>query len=424
MKAKRNKIRSRILAAFWCVLFVSFLLIGIILNIAISQYIRFSAIAHLENPDSNMFMVDSYNNPILAQDHSRGMLEILQTVRNNGISLSGLRNELMHTAYGIYYVTSNFVQDGQYPGGAYRVAYVDVTGFMSLAREINIIMLILVGVMFVISAFVTFFLSNSITRPIEKLSMFALGIGRGDFTPNIFEFKDKELEDLNIALNKSVKQLAVYDSEQKTFFQNVSHELRTPLMSIKCYAEGISYGIMEPKEACETILHETDRLSELVTDLLYVSKIDNITTVYTAEILDLTDIIRSCAARQQAVADKRGIRFSFDFNKDTIHYKCVRELLSRAIDNLISNAIRYAASEIVLSCHRKNDRIEIGVADDGDGIEHEVMPHVFERFCKGKHGDFGIGLSIVKSIVEQQGGRVTAENSSNGGAIFTVALPA
>jgi signal transduction histidine kinase len=250
-----------------------------------------------------------------------------------------------------------------------------------------------------------------------------LGIGKGNFEANEFEFTAIELENLNTALNKSVRQLEAYDSKQKAFFQNASHELRTPLMSIQCHAEGISFGLMNSKEASETILQETHRLSDLVTDLLYISKIDNITTVYIAAKVDLLEILRSCSERQKTVAEKKGVKFSFDFGESAIEYECVDELISRALDNLISNAIRYAASEIILSCHKTPQHITISVIDDGNGIPTINIPRVFERFYKGSDGNHGIGLSIVKSVVEQHQGSITAQNTEHGGAIFTVVLP-
>jgi len=350
MKAKKTKIRIRILKAFSAVLFCSFLLTGVIFNLAI-----------------RLFAVEGE------------------------ISLHAYQN--------IYAETSRLI------------------------GRVGIISIILISIMFLMAVVVTYFLANSLTRPIEKLGRFALNIGQGDFTQNNFRFQEVELENLNTALNKSVKQLGEYDSEQKAFFQNASHELRTPLMSIKCYAEGISFGIMEPIQASETILAETDKLADLVTDLLYISKIDNITTAYTGTETDLTELLRDSAARQEVVAAKRQIHFSFNFGEDPIQYTCVSELLARAIDNLISNAIRYAASEITLSCHKEAKHIKIRVADDGTGIAPEAISHVFERFYKGADGNHGIGLSIVKSIVEQQGGQITVANSDKGGAVFIITLP-
>ncbi|MCL2593767.1 MAG: HAMP domain-containing histidine kinase [Defluviitaleaceae bacterium] len=291
-----------------------------------------------------------------------------------------------------------------------------------LSLDIEITTTVIMGIMLVMAIIVTYFLANSLTKPIEKLSRFALDIGKGDFKPNDFNFNEKELQDLNISLNKSARQLAAYDSEQKAFFQNASHELRTPLMSIKCYAEGISFGIMDPKAASETILQETDKLADLVTDLLYISKIDNITTAYKTTETDLVALIKDSAKRQEAMADKNHIKFSFDFGEDNVQCKCVSELMSRAVDNLISNAIRYAKSEIILSCHKKARHIEICVEDDGRGIEPKDINRVFERFYKGEDGVHGIGLSIVKSIVEQQGGNIIVKNSSSGGAMFTISL--
>ena len=350
MTAKKTKIRIRLLRAFTAVLFFSYLLHAIILNIAIRLF-----------------------------------------------AVEGEMNFRVH-----------------------QNLYADTSGVLGRVGTISFLLMI---IMFCVAFIVTYFLANSLTRPIEKLEEFALGIGNGDFTPNDFQFQEAELENLNTALNKSVKQLAEYDSEQKAFFQNASHELRTPLMSIKCYAEGISYGIMEPASAAETILQETDNLADLVTDLLYISKIDNITTAYTKTETDLTELLQDCAARQEAVAAKKGIRFAFEFCETPVRYVCVGELLSRAFDNLISNAVRYAKSEIVLSCRKEADNVVISVADDGAGIEPTALPHVFERFYKGADGNHGIGLAIVKSIIEQQGGKITAYNSGKGGAVFTVTLP-
>lgn len=288
--------------------------------------------------------------------------------------------------------------------------------------DANTLTITVLALTFLITVIATYFLSNSITRPIEKLVKFALEIGKGNFKPNNFEFKDQELQDLNNALNKSAEQLGIYDEEQKTFFQNVSHELRTPLMSIKCYAEGISFGIMDSKQASETILGETDRLTELVKNLLYIAQIDNITTIYERNKVDLIEMIHTCMDRQNAMAEKENIQVIFTFEDEVLHYVGVKELLSRAVDNLISNAIRYAHSEISLACFKKGNHIKIVVSDDGDGVEPEILPHVFERFHKGKNGNTGIGLSIVKSIAQQHGGYVRAKNLEDGGARFTITL--
>ena len=373
--------------------------------------------------ESNMFVLDETHNLLGNQFISEISSEIFDAIKKENINLNEMRNRMMHIADGAYYVSSFHLPMIHPNENAYLVIYADITGLLNFARTINRFLTLLVCTMFIVAIFIAFFFSNTITQPIQKLCALATNIGKGDFTPKDYKFKDKEFEDLNMAINKSARQLGIYDNEQKSFFQNVSHELRTPLMSIQCYAEGISFGLMEPEKASNTILQETAKLNEMVKDLLYISKIDNITSAFTVTNIDLVELIRECGRRQQAVADKNNVHFNFAFNESAVKYDCVGELLSRAIENLISNAIRYAKSEITISCCKTSQKIEICVKDDGNGIDAEVMPHIFERFYKGKDGNQGIGLSIVKSIIEQHNGIIIAENTVEGGAAFTIILP-
>lgn len=478
MSMIKTKIRTRILLTFSVMLLFSFGLIGITFNIALSGYIQDSAVSQLEKsyerlvteqsdisitgqspeiPDelkeffrfttrgntfrieANIFIVDSGGNQIDGPEYSAETIEIIETIQNRELRLTDLQNHRLITDNFVYYISAHTVDGtagetvgetvgetaGEIVGeeSIYWVIYADVTGLTSFAATINRFLLGLVFVTLITVGFVTLFLSKSITSPIKNLNMLATRIGQGDFTPNDFKFKDMEFENLNMTLNKTAKQLGIYDSEQKTFFQNVSHELRTPLMSIKCYAEGIAVGLMEPKKASDTILQETDRLTEMVKNLLYISRIDNVTSSYVKMRMDLLGIIRICTEKQSAIADAKHIHFVFDFNEPQIFCDCVDELITRAIDNIISNAIRYAASEIILSCRKKGNQIILRISDDGPGIETESMPHIFERFYKGSDGNHGIGLSLTKSIVEQHNGRITAENSERGGAVFTITLP-
>ena len=435
----------------------TFSLIWIIFNVAARQYIQSSAVSQIDGayntireaveemesymvlpPESrryivrgnlfrieaNAFLVDEEYNLIGNQAPADVVPEIAQALKDGNIDLRDMRNERIIAPDGVYYASALYMPNPRMGETAIWIIYADVTGLSNFAATINTFLVVLVLVMFIVAVFVTFFLSNSITRPIRELCTLAASIGRGDFASNDFGFKDIEFAELNAALSKSAKQLELYDSEQKTFFQNVSHELRTPLMSIQCYAEGILYGIMEPKEASDTILRETTQLTEMVTDLLYISKIDNITTTYAVAKADIIEIIHECARRQQAVADKKQVAFSFDFDAPPVCCECAGELIARAVENLVSNAIRYAASKIVLSCHKRAGRIVVCVKDDGPGIDAGTMPHIFERFYKGTDGNHGIGLSIVKSIVEQHGGSAKAENAADGGAMFMIELPA
>ena len=122
------------------------------------------------------------------------------------------------------------------------------------------------------------------------------------------------------------------------------------------------------------------------------------------------------------MAERKGLTLDFKSDSEPIIISCVISYIERAVDNLISNAIRYAKSAITLECYAIGAKATIRVLDDGPGFEPDMLPHVFERFFKGKNGLTGIGLSIVKSVVEQHKGNATAENGEKG-AVLTISLP-
>lgn len=459
MRRERHNIKTRILITFSGLLFLSFLSVSVTFNIAVRQYIYSTAVTQLNdainsttfitiesqypksetpnnpNPPKNLFRIQSNafvvnelyefsypTPPEMESDVLETQQDIIQKLKFDNITLRNLKNMEIVTQNGYYYLTAVSMAEINGQEGQHMVFYVDVTGLTRFAESVNMLMFILVSAIWFIAVVISTILSSSIAKPIRRLNEFALRMGEGNFAQYNFSFREMELDNLNKSLNQAAKQLEIYDSDQKTFFQNASHELRTPLMSIKCYAEGIVYGVMEPEKAGRIILEETDRLAEMVDDLLYISKIDNISPVSTAEKVDLRNVVYSCAESQRVIAEKNGLSFKFDMDQEPVMLLCVEKLIMRAVSNLISNALRYAASEITLSCHKKQGNIEIAVTDDGKGIEPDAMPHVFERFYKGTDGKHGIGLSIVKSIAAQHGGSVSVQNTGKGAA-FTLTFP-
>jgi len=318
----------------------------------------------------------------------------------------------------IYYVAAAITMVR--PPHTYTIYYIDTTDLQRLTANINIRIVGLVAMIWFATMLMSTYLAGSLARPLRSLSKFAGKIGQGDFTPNPVSFANEEFEELNQSLNHAAMQLAKYDNDQKAFFQNVSHELRTPLMSIKSYAEGIKYGVMDHEKAAATILECTDRLTEMVGDILYVSRIDNITPPMMEDV-NFTALVEERVTRQKALAEGKGLKLDFTPG-DPILISCVSSYIERAVDNLISNAIRYAESTITLEVYAAEAKAIIRISDDGPGFEPEKLPHVFERFYKGKNGLTGIGLSIVKSVVEQHKGAATAENGEKG-AVLTISLP-
>jgi len=453
-KISRN-LRSSILLTFSLLIFFSFTLVGFGINIASRQYIYSSAVnalvdamsAHIEglsvDAATDVFFphVIARGNTVNTFHRNLGhfcvdnemqltgtahvaysvVRDITGVLAAEGADLTRLYPRRIRVGSTIYYVAAVREMVVINPPATYTIYYINVTDLQRFTSNINMRIVGLVAMIWFATMLMSTYLAGSLARPLKNLSKFAGQIGQGDFTPNPVSFINEEFEELNQSLNHAAKQLAKYDNDQKAFFQNVSHELRTPLMSIKSYAEGIKYGVMDEKKAADTILECTNRLTEMVGDILYVSRIDNITPPMMEEV-NFTALVEERVAGQKSLVEGKGLSVEIKPDNRPIMISCVASYIERAVDNLISNAIRYAESTIILEVTATDTKAVIRVIDDGPGFEPDKLPHVFERFYKGKNGLTGIGLSIVKSVVEQHKGTATAENGEKG-AILTISLP-
>lgn len=331
-------------------------------------------------------------------------LQIASYLQDKDVSFESAQYIFVRTEQSEYYISS--VEDSEHPG-SFFIFYVNVSGIYSLMNTVNFAMAVIVAAAMAICFIIANLIAGSVTSPVKKLRVFADEIGRGSFVRKEFSFRDIEFDELGEAMNQSAEKLDLYDKDQRTFFQNVSHELRTPLMSIRCYAEGVEHGLMDPQKAGATIISETDRLTDLVEDLLYISRVDSITNQFEKQENDLRETLSLCAESLKTMLDKGGLRIEYQFDEEPVLFAYNEKHMYRAFINLISNALRYARETIILRCLQTGEQIEISVIDDGKGIASDELPHIFERFYKGRDGRHGIGLSIVKSVVELHRGEIT-----------------
>ena len=373
-----------------------------------------------------LFPVD----PILNLADMDNLMQIVRTTHVED------RSEIVRAsnAHGSYYFTNVNLGElfGEGLNGISVALYISTEKYNELIRSIYNMLLIILIAATVFMLIYAIFISRSISKPIRKLCAFADEIGRGNFGRNEYEFRDKELADLNRRMNETARKLEINDADQKTFFQNVSHELKTPLMSIKGYAEGIKYGIFtsesEKDSASDIIIQESERLNELVADLLYISKMDSSSQKQIEfEQANLGEILESCTQRL------RGVLINSQDMQDTkdiiinhprrgIYIECNEESLSRALMNIMANCLRYAKTKVTVEYHEADDNgVVLKIKDDGVGIDVQDLPHIFKRFYKGKGGKHGIGLSIAKTIIEQHNAQIHANNRTDCfGAEFTI----
>ena len=208
---------------------------------------------------------------------------------------------------------------------------------------------------------------------------------------------------------------------QQTFFQNASHELKTPLMAIQGYAEGIQAGVMDTGGAADVILEESDRMTELVEELLDISKIDMGRQRLTLSETDIRELLYDGIRAVEPIA-AGGITIVPDFPEEPVMVSCDDTQLRRAVTNILSNGVRYVRSQLRLTCRTDKRHVTIRIQDDGDGIAEEDIPHIFDRFYMGKSGKSGIGLALTKEIIHLHRGTIRAYNGETG-AVFEISIP-
>ena len=208
---------------------------------------------------------------------------------------------------------------------------------------------------------------------------------------------------------------------QQTFFQNASHELKTPLMAIQGYAEGIQAGVMDAGGAADVILEESDRMTELVEELLDISKIDMGRQRLTLSETDIRELLYDGIRAVEPIA-AGGIAIVPDFPEKPVMVSCDDTQLRRAVTNILSNGVRYVRSQLRLTCRTDKRHVTIRIQDDGDGIAEEDLPHIFDRFYMGKSGKSGIGLALTKEIIHLHRGTIRAYNGETG-AVFEISIP-
>lgn len=304
------------------------------------------------------------------------------------------------------------------------VIYSNLEKIQQLQSHLNTILIIILIISSILISLISSKISKEISLPLTHLNHHILELAKRKFKARINLNTQDEFQELIQNINIMSEKLEYYDKAQKTFLENVSHEFRTPLMAIYSHAEGLHYDIISKKNACEIIMKESNKLTKLVTDLLYLSRLDSIKEDESKNPIDLYEFLKSCIKTVKNRHLKSDIEFKLFLPNKNIEFNAQDEQLFRAFENILSNGIRYSKSKIFIYVNLKKDFIEIQIKDDGPGFESDDVLHLFDRFYKGKNGNFGLGLSIAKSVIDKHNGSIKAFNNKNeSGATFIINLP-
>jgi signal transduction histidine kinase len=297
-------------------------------------------------------------------------------------------------------------------------------------------------------------LARSIARPISRLSEVARRFGSGALSTRAEFSVGGEIEELRASFNSMAEQIEEREARLKEldrlksdFVSGVSHEMRTPLTTVKTLTDVLLRGKVseaEQREFLETIAAECDRQIDLVLNLLDLSRIEAGIFNLTLSSVDVKEIINSCVITHQHNAEAYRHELRAELPDELPPVLADRKSLRRVLCGLVENAIKYTpdGGSITVTASSDSNEVKIGITDNGRGILAEDLPHIFEKFYRGRSlqssvstseagtmgqaaevPGVGLGLYLARTIIEEINGRITVESAVGRGSTFTVYLP-
>ena len=284
---------------------------------------------------------------------------------------------------------------------------------------------------------------RSIAVPLVKLKKATKNIKEGnlDFVLEVegndeFSQLCQDFEEMRKRLKESTEEKILMDKENKELISNISHDLKTPITAVKGYVEGIMDGVADTQEKMDryvrTIYNKTNEMDHLINELTFYSKIDTNRIPYTFSKLNVEDYFSDCAEELGLEMETRGIELVYaNYVEKGVQVIADGEQIRRVIHNIVSNAIKYMEKPrgiIQLRVKDVGDFIQVEIEDNGKGIAAKDLPYIFDRFYRtdvsrnSSKGGSGIGLSIVKKIMEDHGGKVWATSRLGIGTIMYFVL--
>lgn len=288
------------------------------------------------------------------------------------------------------------------------------------------------GVLVLLSLIFVIPMSRRIVRPLVQMNHAAKQLANGNYDADFGVDRGyKETKELAETLTFASQELSKTDRMQKELTANISHDLRTPLTMIRGYAE-VMRDIPEENtpENLQVLIDETEHLTELVNDLMDLSKIQSGVRTPIMEFFDLTSVIREVMSRYEAFTKAQGYKISLEADRNVPVF-ADRNMILQAIYNLINNAINYTGEDLCVTVQQTviEDCVRISVKDTGEGIPEDQLPLIWERYYKvdkvhrsAKVGT-GLGLSIVKGVLDIHNAKYGVESKQGEGSEFWFELP-
>jgi signal transduction histidine kinase len=324
--------------------------------------------------------------------------------------------------------------DGQHVGTlltARRSQALEPAEALFLQRSTQAAALATLGAM-AVALLMSVFLARTLTRPLRDLTGAAQNIARGQLEQQVNIRSQDEIGQLAEAFNAMSQEVARANQLRRQMTADIAHDLRTPLTVVGGYIEAMRDGVLEATpERLKLIYTEIERLQKLVGDLRMLSQADAGELALSPQPLSPAALLRRAVELFEHHAGQKGVSLTADVDDGLPPVVVDEDRMMQVLDNLLSNALRYTppGGKIMLSAAVRDNAVRLTVHDTGAGIPPEELPHIFNRFYRSdasRHsetGESGLGLAIVRALVELQGGRVWAESKPARGTLVIIEFP-
>lgn len=340
-------------------------------------------------------------------------------------TLGGLFNTTMLT------VAKPIMTEGAVAGAVF--VNLPIPEIHEMRSDVFRIFLLSVCFVVIVALVFTYMISSRMTKPIKAINHVAKCIAGGDFARRVSIETENEIGELGDTFNKMADSIEQLEHMRRSFVANVSHELRTPMTTITGFVEGIMDGTIPPErhqQYLSIVLDESKRLSRLVTDLLDLSKMEQGQFPLEIREFDINEMIRLNIIKSEKRITEKGIQLTVSFQKENQKVMADKDSIQRVLTNLMDNAMKFTQSGGCMDIRTGfvGGKVFVTIQNTGIGIAKEELEHVFDRFYKtdksrsqDKTGA-GLGLYIVKNIIQSHGENIWAESEPGEFARFNFTL--
>ncbi len=295
-------------------------------------------------------------------------------------------------------------------GNSYKVAITDNNYIAQMKADILKALLPVVLITLLIILLIVAVWSQVLVERITNLKEKVDNLDNDDYVGNDSYKVDDEIEDLSHAIDAMKETLKKQDEYKNQMYQNISHDFKTPLTVIKSYVEAIEDGVQDEKSGLKIIKQEIKKLDIKVHSLLYLNKLNYIKDMdnYESDTINIVEILTSSVEKFKVTRPE--LHWEVNITDKKTVFNGSENMWEAIVDNILSNFMRYAESEIKITVHNH----QIVFYNDGPNIDKTVLNDIFSPYRKGMKGQFGLGLSIVKKTVSLLGYEVSVKNEKTG----------